>query len=177
VDVASWLGEADMQLDDLTYLDVPPADVVTAFAQGSAQSGFLTSPYFQQLEEQRLGQLVFPDANGSYGAGMLVGGLADRPDELQAFLRVIARTIDTYLQPGYKQNADTVNALATAIGVDAAVVAAGTETPFDSSFPMEWEKQMALAQDVWIQLGVVEYDTPLTIDQVVDASFAEAIQP
>ena len=39
---------------------------------------------------------------------MLVGGLADRPDELQAFLRVIARTIDTYLQPGYKQYAAQV---------------------------------------------------------------------
>jgi ABC-type nitrate/sulfonate/bicarbonate transport system substrate-binding protein len=172
----TYLSTGGLTLDDVEYVDLQPADVLVAMEQGGADGGYVISPFYQVLVESGSGVLVHDDTNGNFGVGYFVGAMRqDDPEVVQAFLRAVARTTNTYLQPGYKQNEEVVAALAAALELEPTLIAEGPETVFDASLEMDWDELTQRVQEIWIAEGIVEYDAPIPTDRTVDASFVEAL--
>jgi NitT/TauT family transport system substrate-binding protein len=94
--------------------------------------------------------------------------LQDKPEVGTAFARAMIRTINTYLTGDYHANQQVMDALSRQINQPVDVI---RRTP---SLQFDWEIRDGTAervQDVFIDLGVLQFQKPLPDKKVFDRAF------
>jgi len=160
---------AGISLKDVTWSALQPADCVTALQQGAVSAAYLLDPFWTQIKNQTdkyaLAAVQPNEPNGAilYGPNLL----EKHRDVGEAFARAYIRTINTYLGPGYHQNATVVNDLAQEIGVEPSAITNGYELKF------EWEWRSGILDDIqktYLELGT-QKAAVIPEDKLVDRSF------
>lgn len=173
--IAEAFASVDLVLGvDLDVQTIPSAEMELALENDAVQSAWMLDPLWGSLAGNPDYVLV-----ATQPAGEPIGGLyagpgchTDKRDACVAFHRAIIRTINTYLNGDYHQDADVVAEIAEAISQEADAIAATPSLLFD------WEIRSGTAeraQNAFISFTaagepVVEFSEPFPEDQVVDRS-------
>ncbi|MFI5427127.1 hypothetical protein [Aeromicrobium sp. UC242_57] len=116
-----------------------------------------------------------------FGSNML----DEDPKVGQALIRAAARTVRDHLKPGYKEDPETVEAMAAAFKTSEDAISSGSELVWDPDLAIGYELEgvpagtpdyLSLIQETFLAVGgVIEYTQPLTRTQVYDQSFLDAV--
>lgn len=173
VPISRYLESVGQNIVDVPFSKIPIEDLPAALEDGVVNGVWLNAPAQVPIEEKGIAKHVAWYGPGEYGTGYSFGPnlLEKNPAAGQALIRAMVRTAQTYLTGDYKANPETVQALATAIGVEPADI---TSTPSLSFDPVLSTELFQKAQDIWLTLGdIVSYSEPLQPDQYVDPSFLD----
>lgn len=178
--VDHYLSSAGMSITDVDFQVFSPPDVPAALEAGAVDAAWVLFPFGAQIEADGIGEMVqsaYPE--GFSGGSYLFGPdlLENRPEVGQALVRAMARTQQTWLQQGYKDDPEVVAALVEAMDSTEEQVLASPELVFEEapSFPLEPVLKM---QDLWREHGgLLDYaaSDDLTPDQIVDVRFVDAV--
>jgi NitT/TauT family transport system substrate-binding protein len=171
-----WLETMGLTISDVELSPLQGADILTALEQGSVGAGYVLTPHWQLAEAADWGQLVTPTPPIA-AAGYLFSGktLEEKPEVADAIMRALTRTVRTYLQGDYHDDAEVMTVLAEVLQQPEASIASAPSLVFDPDMTFDVEL-LEEVQDVWIGVGgVLEFDEPLPASQVVDDAVIQRI--
>jgi len=178
-DLVRWLAPAGMTLKDITAVNVPATDALTALENGGADAAYLLEPYSEMAVKHKTGVFVPITQPTSLSTAFFFGDrlLKKDPAAGAAFLRAIVRTTRDHLQGDYHANADTMSTMASALGMDAKTLTSTPGVTFDPNLSTaSWPAQIESVQKIWGTLGdVIQYQTPLKVDQVLDTHLLDTV--
>jgi NitT/TauT family transport system substrate-binding protein len=176
--VSYWLEveleKAGLDQRAVTWRTMGVGDIPVALENGAINVGFLFDGIWQKADEQKV-QFAFggtPDISGAYfyGPNLL------RKDRAvgDAVMRAMTRTVRTYLQGHFHQDAKVAPVLAKALGISLDDLRRGGEMMFPPEMPMARYTAAVLQKTYGMTQGVLTYTTPLTDDQTLDRGFLAA---
>lgn len=172
-----WARRQDptLELTELNYNVMIPADAAIALMNGAIDLGFLVSPGTEQVADSNCAcQFVDTEIPLEPSGGYMFGPSLFADRELgDAWVRAMTRATRTYLQGDYLRDPQVVSALADAIGAPEEVIAAGAIMIFDPEVPLIANNLGA--QDYYRALGLLTYDENLTEADAFDHSFLDAM--
>lgn len=172
-EVVDWLERYDVDIEDIDEQHLNGADMLIAMENGSIDGGWILDPFWLELERSDTARFV-AGQSASVGGYIVGPSRTARPDAIHAFFRALLRTTDTYLQGNYHEDPDVVAALAEIIGVDAETITATPPLVFVPEMRIDPDAAERVQQE-WFDLGLLEYDEPLAVDEFVDQSPVEAV--
>ena len=174
-DLLTALDKGGLTLDDVTLLPSSNPDHVTAIENGAAQAiNAEVDPFASQIINDGAGVLVQPLMDDIATGGYFLSGslVDDDPEVAAAFMRAMVRTQQTYLQPGYHDDTEVVDTLAGILGTEADAIAGAPEKLFRWTIPAG---SFETLQDMFLELGVLDYTEPLDPSSVVDTSLVDPL--
>jgi NitT/TauT family transport system substrate-binding protein len=169
--IAASLAEAGVSVTEVEVATFPAADILPALQNGAVDAAWILDPGWAALVDDP----AYTFLQGQ-PPGEPLGGLGFGPSVLDenreagvAFVRALIRTVNTYLAGDYKADTATVDLIAQAQGLDT------TDTLLSvPSLIWDWEIREGTStrvQETMIELGSVEYDTPIPETETIDRSF------
>ncbi|MEU7817796.1 ABC transporter substrate-binding protein [Pseudonocardia sp. NPDC049154] len=168
-------GDPSIQLSDLNFKIMKPTEIAVAMTNGAADVAQVTSPGSALLENDPCCEFV----DTQFPRTALIGYvgskdfLQDRPEVAMAFFRAIARSQRDYLQGDYHNNPEVAPKLAQQMGITTEKLQSLRPLLFDPTFPLGTEH--LAAQQYWRDLGLLNYPTNLTEEQVYDTRYVETL--
>jgi NitT/TauT family transport system substrate-binding protein len=176
--IARELAKAGLTFTDVTLRQMGGADIPVALANGAANFGFITDPFWLSVDPNKV-RLLFLN-EGDYSTGVYTFGqslLNDKRAVGEAFIRVIVRMQRQYLQGKYMSNPTVQAALVKELEVPLASITRFPEHHFQPNLPL-LPKAVSELQEVFGSVpGILAYPKPLTDTQVFDRRFLEAALP
>jgi NitT/TauT family transport system substrate-binding protein len=173
--VGDFLAECDLDLKDFTLSLLGGSDLVVAIEQGAVDMGFLPDPSWLPLEESGKAKLAIPAYAAPLG-GYLVGeARVSKPEELEAFVRALMRTIRDEFAGDYHADPATLAVLSKVLDAPADKLAVTPSLDFDPALAIDPEPIEDL-QAIWTAVGDILSGPPLASGQVIDMSFVERAQ-
>lgn len=166
-------GVEDFSLEGADIQAIPSVDTVPAMKNGAIDCGIILDPLWTELagdEDYVLAATQTPgEPLGIYAFGKRL--LEDSPEIGDAFTRAYIRTVNTYFDGDYHEDAEVMAEIAEVTGQSVEAL-----TRVDS-LVMDWEFREGTTtriQEYLIGVGVITgYDTPVPEEDVVDRSFYE----
>jgi NitT/TauT family transport system substrate-binding protein len=155
---------------DLNITTIPSTEMVQAMRNDALDCAILLDPLWLPVSTDPGFKLVATQVPGEPVGGYFYGKnlLQDKPEVGTAFARAMIRTINTYLTGDYHANQQVMDALSRQINQPVDVI---RRTP---SLQFDWEIRDGTAervQDVFIDLGVLQFQKPLPDKKVFDRAF------
>lgn len=161
-------GCPDFAITDIELSTLTGPELLIALENGAVDIAYLPDPLWADPEEKGYAQLVIP-YSGATGNGWVMGPMREeRPEVADAIVRALVRTSRTYLQGDYRKDPEVRAAMIEALGVPEELFDQGVSLVFppDGRFDHEVAE---LLQGVWLEVGgLLAFDEPLPVDQVVD---------
>ena len=169
------LREAGLSATDITWERIGVSDAPLALTSGAASAALVLTPFWQVVEDDGCCEFIGgypqdPISFVAFGPNLL----NDNPEAGQAFVRAVARTTVTYLQGDYHNDPEV-----------SSVAAELLEQPLDvfqSQPSLVWSPDFAfdvanfdVVQDFFRDADVLSYETPLTLDDIFDPRFIDAL--
>lgn len=173
VPIERYLESVGKTVRDVAFEKVDLADMPAALEAGAVDAAWVNAPVTTLLEETGSYQRVIGYENGEFGAAYLMGPtlLRERPEVGQAVVRALARTARDHLSGDYKEDAATVEALATALDSSPEDVVSTPALTFDAALPTD---AIQKAQQAWISVGdILKTDKPLEPAAYLDSSYLD----
>jgi NitT/TauT family transport system substrate-binding protein len=169
--IAASLAEAGVSVTEVEVATFPAADILPALQNGAVDAAWILDPGWSALVDDPAYTFLQGQPPGEPLGGLGIGPsvLDDNREAGVAFVRALIRTVNTYLAGDYKADTATVDLIAQAQGLDT------TETLLSvPSLIWDWEIREGTStrvQETMIELGSVEYDTPIPETETIDRSF------
>jgi len=169
------LDKAGLTLNDVTWRQMSPSDMLVALENGGINVALLLDPTWLKIDQSKA-VLPFPypaEVTGGYffGPNLLVKNRAVG----EAFMRAMVRTQRTYLQGNYGNNPRVVAALAKELELTEEQIRASAESiRFPADMPMPKNFAEAVQNTFLSVAGLLNYTKPLPDEQVMDRSFLRA---
>jgi NitT/TauT family transport system substrate-binding protein len=161
----------NFDITKVTVQTIPSNDTVTALKNKAIDCGVLLDPLWTQVKDDP-GYFQAATQTPGEPLGIYVFGkslLTDHPDVGEAFVRAVVRTVNTYYNGNYHQDATVMAEISKVTGQDLSSV---KDFP---SLTMDWEIRKDTTtriQQLFIDLGVItDFKTPVAEDKLVDRSF------
>lgn len=168
-------GGSDVSATDLNFETFDPASVGQALSTGAAGVGLVNSPHDLPLRDDSCCSFLKGAMPADSVSGLFFGPSMDgRADVGAAIVRSLARTVTTHLQAPYRENESTMSALAEALDLDRATLSSIPELYWDPEFSLNAQSNLD-AQSFFRDRGLLKYESDLTLDQVFDTRYLEAI--
>jgi NitT/TauT family transport system substrate-binding protein len=150
---------------------VPSTDILTAMQNKAVDCGILLDPIWTNVadnDDYFLAASQTPgEPLGLYAFGKRL--LVDKPEIGEAFARAFIRTVNTYFDGDYHQDAEVMAEISKQTGQPVEAI-----TKVDS-LVMDWEFREGTttrAQQYFIDVGIItNFSTPVAEDKLVDRSF------
>lgn len=162
-----------------TDLDFQPFDATqaaTAVKSGAAAAAQINSPFDQQLADDPCCSFVpgVYHEDESVSAYFFGRTMTDRADAGAAFVRSLARTTRTYLEPGYRNDPEVMEALSAELGIELSTLRQLPEVSWNQSFAPTAAGNLE-SQGFFRARGLLQYDQDLEVQDVYDTSYLAAI--
>lgn len=168
--VGMALEEAGLTINDVEFVQLSSPDIPTALQTGGIDAAFVSAPFWKLAVDNGTAVKTWTTPEGTSGTGILYGAEFVESPLAQKFFNALARGAqDLQGEARYSQENLTIIGEAT------------DQTPEQvKSVPLyAWlpdlaplPEQLAAMERMWMQVGALEYDTPLPQDQYVDTRFA-----
>jgi NitT/TauT family transport system substrate-binding protein len=163
-----YLKQNGVSLANIKNIDLSQSDIAVALQNGSIDAGFANDPYSGTLVGNpnlklvaRSGAALVYETTGSY--------IAHHSDVVQAALRAMLRSTQTYLKPGYRNDAKVMDQLSSWLHVPTATIEKAPAPVFLPTMSLDVLKPVYDGvQDIWIQAGIVSYKKPISYNVVAD---------
>ncbi|WP_128642636.1 ABC transporter substrate-binding protein [Rhodococcus opacus] len=174
------LQNAGLDITDVKFQQMAAADVFVALESGAIDAGWLSDPVWIDAEADPDFPATFafgfpPDA--VQGAVMYGPNLRNTdPASGEAFLRAYYATIKKYLQGNYHENTSVVSVLAAFAGVSDDEIKRLPPLQFSALLGGKFTESLSIheLQKVYaLKKGILQYDTPLSDDEVLDMQFSD----
>jgi NitT/TauT family transport system substrate-binding protein len=186
-EVQAWLEKSHESLGNFTQLTLAPATLVTSLKNGGIGGGFVNAPFWTTL----VGNPTLVDvASPPYATGvieMYKPWVKQNKAVAQALMRAMIRTDRTYLQAGYRTNAQVMNIISGYLGIPVATIDKSTPILFSMDFSMTGKPAGAaktqlptktvllVNQKGWIQAGgVLQYTKPVAFGKLTTSALQMA---
>lgn len=173
-----WLGEHGLEPDDIKPVHVPSmSDAAAALERDQVQASLVLSPAW--IDVMASDCCVRLDGARSVTNAMYLANndwLSDQPEVAAAVFRALMRTNRTYLQGDYRDNPETMAALAEVLGQPEDAIAQIPPSEFDPDLGIE--KTIASVtdyEDMYRFAELLSYDGNLTSEQLTNTSPVEAV--
>lgn len=170
------LEDTSVSIDEMNFQFLGAADNLSALENGAVDAAWLLDPIQNEVIDNPDMVFLGGQPEGEVGGGTLFGPPLLDPDNRDvglALLRAMRRTVETYLQAGYKDDPEIVSILADLGEMPEERVTASEELVFEFSIAEGLATRM---QETWIKVDAMQADKPLPEEEVVDRSFIEEIE-
>lgn len=172
--VGDYLSEGGVAIADVSGIRIPFDAQVAALESGEADAAWFNAPVPADVGEVATRVATFVD--GEVLAGVVAGPsmLNGEPAVVEAFLRALARTVDTYMQGSFYSDEEVVAAMAASTGAPESAFVAGAEFVWSPTLELPSAEPVERLQRYLIQIpDMLVYDEPIPYEQLVDPSFRD----
>lgn len=173
VPISDWLTPQGRTLEDLEVTNLSGNDIVVALDNGAIQSGYLPSPGYQVISASGCCTLVTqqpPFTAATYA--MSASFIEDDSEAAKAVIRALARTNRDYLQGDYHADDEVALAMSEVFAIPVDSLRQTEPLVFDPDLGLDVKAIDAL-QSLWIDVGVLDLDQPVSIDRLTDHSIVD----
>ena len=169
------LQKEGLSITDVELINLPGPDMPAALKNGSIDAAYNNPPFTTMMVEDEIGVVLGTPLAGTSATGVLFGEQFVQKEELaQRFFDALAKGAQD-LQNGAGLKDENAQILATATDQEVERV---------KSLPLyTWKPdlaplvdQLTAMQETWINVGALEYDTPLAPEKYVISKFSENAQ-
>jgi NitT/TauT family transport system substrate-binding protein len=170
-EIRRQLDSDDFSLQGAQIQSIPSVDTIPALQNGAIDCGIILDPLWTQIadnDDYFLAASQTPgEPLGIYAFGKRL--LEDNPEIGDAFTRAFLRTVNTYFDGDYHEDAEVMAEIAEVTGQSVEQLTAV------DSLVMDWEFREGTAtraQQYFIDVGVItNFSEPIPEDRVIDRSF------
>jgi len=174
LNLLKYLDQCDLGPDDVDVTTLDTTLAPEALRSGSVEMAYTLEPHTVQVVEDGIATQVVinPNGLGGFAAGSMIN---ENPEAIQAFVRAMVRASQTYLQGDYRENPELLAHIAEWLGADEETILKSQHRLFDPYLSTDdLASLMEQLQPFWIEIGdILEFDTPLPVDQLVDNRFTD----
>lgn len=171
--IALALDEAGLSINDVELVQLSNADMPAALGNGSIDAAFASAPFWSLAVEDGSAVEMWTTPEGTSGTGVIYGGEFANSDQAQPFFNALARGAQD-LQGDDRFTDENLEAIGAATDQTAEEV---ESVPLYTWHPdlRPLPEQLSAMEQVWMEVGALEYDTALSQDDYVDSTFAEDV--
>jgi NitT/TauT family transport system substrate-binding protein len=171
--VGMALEEAGLTINDVEFVQLSSPDIPTGLKTGGIDAAFVSAPFWKVAVDEGSAVKMWTTPEGTSGTGVLYGAQFVESPLAQEFFTALARGAQD-LQGEARYSEENLKIIGDATD----------QTPEQvASVPLyAWKpdlaplpEQLAAMERMWMQVGALEYDTPIAPDQYVDTTFADSI--
>lgn len=169
------LAKAGYTLNDIQWKQMGLSDQLIALENGAIDLALLLDPVWRKADESKVSFVIpFPaDLTGTFFFGRNL--LVERRAVGEAFTRAIARTVRTHLQGAYGSNPKVGAVLAAELQMSEEQVRTMTGgIKFPPDMPVRGDLSDVAQKAFFAVPGVLNYQSPLPAERVIDLGFLEA---
>lgn len=169
--VGMALEEVGLSITDVEFVQLGNPDIPTALANGSIDAAFASAPFSNMPVEDGTAVSLWTTPTGTSGTGVIYGGDFVKSDLAQKFFNALTHGAQD-LQGDDRYTDENLEIIGAATGQTAEQVAAVPLYRWLTDLaPLP--EQLAAMERMWMELGSIEYTTPIPEADYVDATFAQ----
>lgn len=171
--VAMALEEGDLSINDVEFVQLSSPDIPAAVENGSIDAAFVSAPFWNLAVDDGSAVNMWTTPEGTSGTGLIYGGEFAESEQAQPFFKALARGAQD-LQGEDRYSDENLEAIGEATDQTAEEVAS---VPLYTWYPdlHPLPDQLSAMERIWMEVGAIEYDSPIPQENYVDGSFAEAV--
>jgi NitT/TauT family transport system substrate-binding protein len=164
------LEEAGLTINDVQFVQLDNADVPTALATGGIDAAFVSAPFWKLAVDDGSAVKMWTTPEGTSGTGILYGAQFVTSPLAQKFFNALARAAQD-LQGDARYSDENLRIIGEATDQTPEQV---RSVPLYAWLPnlAPLPDQLAAMERIWMQVGALDYDTPLPQADYIDATFA-----
>lgn len=169
--VGMALEEAGLSGKDVEFVQLSSPDIPTAIANGGIDAAFVSAPFWNLAVDDGTAVKLWTTPEGTSGTGILYGGQFASSPEAQKFFNALTRAAQD-LQGDARYSDENLKIIGDATDQTPEQV---KSVPLYAWLPnlAPLPDQLAAMEKTWMELGALDYSTPIPQDKYVDASFAD----
>lgn len=162
-------------LRDISFQQMPSADILVALENGAIPFGFLIDSVWQKADESKV-MSVFRQSDTISGGSWSFGPrlLNQRRDVGEAVMRALVRTTLTHLNGDYHADQKVMDVLVSEIGIPEETIRKGAALHFRPDFYIPLDLAAELQKAYAMVPDVLSYKDPMPDERVFDRSFLKA---
>lgn len=170
-----YLKKCNLTIKDIRISPLAGADLAAALEAGAVDLGQLSDPIWTDADRKGYAELLIPFGTAQQ-TGYLMGEFRHKnPEATRAFAKSIAEANAKYLQGDYHANPEVLAALVEELKVPEETLKANLPLIFPPDAVFEADEILRSIQEAWIGIGgLLNYDTPLPTDRIIDNSFVKS---
>jgi NitT/TauT family transport system substrate-binding protein len=174
---ASYVGmalrEAGLSINDVEFVQLSSPDIPTGIATGGIDAAFVSAPFWNRAVDDGTAVKMWTTPQGTSGTGVLYGAQFVGSPFAQKFFNALARGAQD-LQGDARYSPEHLKIIGDATDQTPEQVASvPLYTWLPNSAPLP--EQLAAMEETWMQVGALDYTTPISRSKYVDTSFAENV--
>ncbi|GAA5131622.1 ABC transporter substrate-binding protein [Pseudonocardia adelaidensis] len=171
--VGMALEEAGLTIKDVQFVQLNSPDIPTGLKTGGIDAAFVSAPFWSQAVADGIATKIWTTPEGTSGTGILYGGEFAKTPVAQKFFDALARGARD-LQGDARYSDENLKIIGDATGQTPEQV---KSVPLYAWLPnlAPLPDQLAAMERMWMQVGALEYDTPIPQQQYVDTTFADHV--
>lgn len=169
--LASMLEEGGLTLNDVEVVNLSTPDQEPALTNGSVDAATPSAPFSTSIEEAGVGSPLAVPGQGVTGTGVVYSETFIAGDLAQSFFTALTRGSQELVDEG-EQTDEIYQILSDETGQDVDVLRASPMYSYLEDLAPQPE-QLENMQAAWMESGQIEYEEPIDVATIVDASFAE----
>ena len=169
------LEEAGLTINDVEFVQLSSPDIPTGLQTGGIDAAFVSAPFWNLAVDNGTAVKMWAAPEGTSGTGILYGGQFVGSPAAQPFFDALARGARD-LQGDARYSQENLTIIGEATDQTPEQVAA---VPLYAWLPdlAPLPEQLSTMERIWMQVGALEYDTPIPPQQYVDGTFADHVPP
>lgn len=167
------LEEAGLSIKDVDFTALDNADIETGIKTGSVAGSFVSAPFWNKAVADGVATKLWTTPKGTSGTGIIYGGdFVKSPNATKFFTALAKGAAD--LQGDARYSDANLKIIGDATNQTPEQV---KSVPLHTWYPdlKPLPDQLAAMERMWIELGAIDYQQPLSPDKYVDATFADAV--
>ncbi|GAB3556341.1 ABC transporter substrate-binding protein [Spelaeicoccus albus] len=169
--ISMALKKAGLSLNDVKLVNLGNPDIPTAVKNGSVDAAFASSPFYEQVVNDKAAKKVWTTPKGTSGTGVIYGGKFASTDTAQHFFNALARGAKD-LQGKKRYSKENVKIIADATDqTPKQVKSVPLYTWLPDLHPLP--KQLSEMEKAWMDVGAIKYSDPIPQSKYVDTDFAK----
>jgi NitT/TauT family transport system substrate-binding protein len=171
--VGMALEEAGLTIKDVQFVQLSSPDIPTGLKTGGIDAAFVSAPFWNQAVADGIATKIWTTPEGTSGTGILYGGEFAKTPVAQRFFDALARGARD-LQGDARYSDENLKIIGDATGQTPEQV---KSVPLYAWLPnlAPLPDQLVAMERMWMQVGALEYDTPIPPQQYVDSTFADHV--
>ncbi|MDO5533744.1 MAG: ABC transporter substrate-binding protein [Propionibacteriaceae bacterium] len=169
---ASILATAGLTLNDVEIVNLSTPDMPNALSTGAVDAALASAPTSGRIVADKAGTAIGVPAKGVSSSGLMFGPEFAETAAAQAFFDAVAKGAADLQGDGISDE-DNLAILAKATNQEVDAIKALPFYTFDAKLAPQ-PATIEQMQTIWMEGGQIDYDTPLTVDELVNDAFTTA---
>lgn len=164
------LEQAGLSIKDVTFTPLDNPDIEAGIRSGAIDGAFVSAPFWNKAVDDGVAAKLWTTPKGTSGTGVVFGSRFADSTQAQKFFDALAKGAAD-LQGDQRYSAENLKIIGDATEqTPEQVKSVPLYTWYPDLHPLP--DQLAGMERMWMELGALDYDTPLPADKYVDSRYS-----